>query len=49
MFGVLYAASPEVFPAKHHGTGGRLTETANRIFGVLARPSLNHLTCLPRF
>ncbi|KAH9980571.1 MFS general substrate transporter [Russula compacta] len=36
MFGVLYAASPEVFPANHRGTGNGLTATATRIFGVLA-------------
>ena len=44
MFRVLYAASLEVFPAKHRGIGGGLTAAANRIFGILGRPSLNHLT-----
>jgi hypothetical protein len=37
MFGILYAASPEVFPAKHRGTGNGLTATAARVFGVLVR------------
>ncbi|KAI0299054.1 major facilitator superfamily domain-containing protein [Multifurca ochricompacta] len=36
MYGVLYAASPEVFPANHRGTGNGLTATATRVFGVLA-------------
>ncbi|KAH9953606.1 major facilitator superfamily domain-containing protein [Russula dissimulans] len=36
MYGVLYATSPEIFPAKHRGTGNGLTATAARIFGVLA-------------
>jgi hypothetical protein len=39
MFGVLYAASPEVFPAKDRGTGNGLTATAARLFGVMVRPS----------
>ncbi len=37
MFGVLYAASPEVFPAKDRGTGNGLTATAARVFGVMVR------------
>jgi hypothetical protein len=37
MFGILYAASPEVFPAKQRGTGNGLTATAARVFGVLVR------------
>ncbi|KAJ8457622.1 hypothetical protein ONZ45_g18242 [Pleurotus djamor] len=36
MYGVLYAISPEVFPAKHRGTGNGLTATATRVFGVIA-------------
>lgn len=36
MYGVLYAASPEVFPAKDRGTGNGLTATAARVFGVMA-------------
>jgi len=36
MYGVLYAASPEVFPAKDRGTGNGLTATATRVFGVMA-------------
>jgi len=39
MFGVLYAASPEVFPAKDRGTGNGLTATAARVFGVMVRHS----------
>ncbi|TCD65531.1 MFS sugar transporter [Steccherinum ochraceum] len=36
MYGVLYAVSPEVFPAKDRGTGNGLTATATRVFGILA-------------
>ncbi|KAI0318400.1 MFS general substrate transporter [Amylostereum chailletii] len=36
MYGVLYAISPEVFPAKDRGTGNGLTATATRVFGVVA-------------
>ncbi|KAI0035530.1 MFS general substrate transporter [Vararia minispora EC-137] len=36
MYGVLYAVSPEIFPAKDRGTGNGLTATATRVFGVLA-------------
>ncbi|KAI0632770.1 MFS general substrate transporter [Trametes polyzona] len=36
MYGVLYALSPEVFPAKDRGTGNGLTATATRIFGIIA-------------
>lgn len=36
MYGVLYAISPELFPAKDRGTGNGLTATATRIFGILA-------------
>ena len=36
-FGVLYAITSEVFPAKHRGTGNGLTGIATRIFGVLVR------------
>ncbi|KZT00246.1 MFS general substrate transporter [Laetiporus sulphureus 93-53] len=36
MYGVLYAISPEVFPAKDRGTGNGLTATATRIFGIIA-------------
>lgn len=35
MYGVLYAVSPEVFPAKDRGTGNGLVATATRVFGVL--------------
>ncbi|KIJ64332.1 hypothetical protein HYDPIDRAFT_175668 [Hydnomerulius pinastri MD-312] len=36
MYGVLYAISPEIFPAKDRGTGNGLTSTATRVFGVMA-------------
>ncbi|PCH42927.1 MFS general substrate transporter [Wolfiporia cocos MD-104 SS10] len=36
MYGVLYAISPEVFPAKDRGTGNGLTATASRVFGIIA-------------
>ena len=39
MYGVLYAASSELFPAKDRGTGNGLTATATRVFGVMVRPS----------
>lgn len=35
MFGVLYAISPEIFPAKDRGTGNGLVFTATRIFGLI--------------
>lgn len=38
MYGVLYAVSPEVFPAKDRGTGNALTATATRVFGIIVRP-----------
>ena len=34
MYSVLYAMSPEIFPAKDRGTGNALTATATRVFGV---------------
>ena len=37
MYGVLYAISPEVFPAKDRGTGNGLTATATRVFGIIVR------------
>ncbi|THH15873.1 hypothetical protein EW146_g4677 [Bondarzewia mesenterica] len=36
MYGVLYAISPELFPAKDRGTGNGLVLTATRVFGVIA-------------
>ncbi|KAF9268793.1 MFS general substrate transporter [Marasmius fiardii PR-910] len=36
MYGVLYALSPEIFPAKDRGTGNGLVSTATRVFGVIA-------------
>jgi hypothetical protein len=35
MYGVLYAVSPEIFPAKDRGTGNGLVFTATRIFGLI--------------
>lgn len=40
MYGVLYAISPEIFPAKDRGTGNGLTATATRLFAILVRKSL---------
>jgi len=43
MYGVLYAVSPEVFPAKDRGTGNGLTSTASRLFGLaVSALSLSH-------
>ena len=42
MYGVLYAISPELFPAKDRGTGNGLTATATRVFGILVRPTPLH-------
>ena len=42
MYGVLYAISPELFPAKDRGTGNGLTATATRVFGILVRSPLLH-------
>ncbi|KAF5329762.1 hypothetical protein D9619_009282 [Psilocybe cf. subviscida] len=36
MYGILYAISPEIFPAKDRGTGNGLTATASRVFGLIA-------------
>ncbi|KAG6873000.1 hypothetical protein C0995_004132 [Termitomyces sp. Mi166 len=36
MYGVLYAITPEIFPAKDRGTGNAITAAANRVFGVMA-------------
>jgi hypothetical protein len=36
MYGVLYAISPELLPAKHRGTGNALLAGANRVFGIMA-------------
>lgn len=40
MYGVLYAFSAEIFPAKDRGTGNGLTGTAQRVFGILVRVSV---------
>jgi hypothetical protein len=40
MYGVLYAVSAEIFPAKDRGTGNGLTATASRVFGVMVRVSV---------
>jgi len=36
MFGVLYAYTPEVFPAPHRGTGDAICSAFNRITGIIA-------------
>lgn len=36
MYGVLYAYTPEVFPAPHRGTGDALCSAFNRFTGILA-------------
>ncbi|KAF8870910.1 major facilitator superfamily domain-containing protein [Gymnopilus junonius] len=36
MYGILYAISPEIFPAKDRGTGNGLTAAATRVFGLIA-------------
>lgn len=36
MYGVLYAYTPEVFPAPHRGTGDALASAFNRVTGILA-------------
>ena len=50
MYGVLYAISPETFPAKDRGTGNGLVAISTRVFGVLVRyqPELidHYLLCI---
>ncbi|KAG6897021.1 hypothetical protein C0992_004666, partial [Termitomyces sp. T32_za158] len=36
MYGVLFAYTPEVFPAPHRGTGDALTSSFNRMMGILS-------------
>lgn len=36
MYGVLYAYTPEVFPAPHRGTGDALCSALNRLLGIMA-------------
>jgi MFS family permease len=36
MYGILYAYTPEVFPAPHRGTGSGLAAAANRVGGIIA-------------
>ncbi|KAH0585601.1 hypothetical protein H2248_008831 [Termitomyces sp. 'cryptogamus'] len=36
MYGVLFAYTPEVFPAPHRGTGDALASSFNRMMGILA-------------
>ncbi|KAF5385725.1 hypothetical protein D9757_005514 [Collybiopsis confluens] len=36
MYGVLYAISPEIFPAKDRGTGNGLVSSATRVFSIIA-------------
>lgn len=42
MYGVLYAATPEIFPAKDRGTGNGLTAIATRVFSVLVCAFVYH-------
>ncbi|KAE9392930.1 MFS general substrate transporter [Gymnopus androsaceus JB14] len=46
MYGVLYAYTPEVFPAPHRGTGDALCSSFNRITGILA-PVIKIATTTP--
>uniref|UniRef100_A0A0W0FQU2 Putative MFS general substrate transporter n=1 Tax=Moniliophthora roreri TaxID=221103 RepID=A0A0W0FQU2_MONRR len=46
MYGVLYAYTPEVFPAPHRGTGDALCSAFNRITGILA-PVIKIVTTNP--
>ncbi|KIK66850.1 hypothetical protein GYMLUDRAFT_69899 [Collybiopsis luxurians FD-317 M1] len=43
MYGVLYAYTPEVFPAPHRGTGDALCSAFNRMTGLLA-PAIKIVT-----
>lgn len=36
MYGVLYAYTPEVFPAPHRGTGDGIASSLNRLFGLFS-------------
>lgn len=36
MYGVLYAYTPEVFPAPHRGTGDGIASSLNRVFGLFS-------------
>ncbi|KAG2177404.1 hypothetical protein INT44_007915 [Umbelopsis vinacea] len=36
MYGILYAYTPEAFPAPHRGTGNGLAAAANRVGGIIA-------------
>ena len=45
MYGVLYAISPEIFPAKDRGTGNGLVFTATRLFGLIVRFGNFFLSC----
>lgn len=42
MYGVLYAISPEIFPANSRGTGNALVSTATRVFGVIVRRQVRY-------
>ena len=43
MYGVLYAISSEIFPAKDRGTGNGLVSTAMRVFGVIVSIALSDI------
>lgn len=46
MYGVLYAYTPEIFPAPHRGTGDALASSFNRVTGILA-PVIKMVTTSP--
>ena len=43
IYGVLYAISSEIFPAKDRGTGNGLVSTAMRVFGVIVNIALSDI------
>ncbi|KAL9714525.1 hypothetical protein Ac2012v2_002839 [Leucoagaricus gongylophorus] len=46
MYGVLFAYTPEVFPAPHRGTGDAMASSINRVTGILA-PIIKIVTTTP--
>lgn len=46
MYGVLYAYTPEVFPAPHRGTADAICSAFNRVTGILA-PVIKIATTTP--
>jgi hypothetical protein len=49
MYGVLYAISPEIFPAKYRGTGNGLVSTATRVLGVVVSLLFSLFTSLTNY